>query len=66
MSHHPHAGHYSEGQQQEHTVESDRVGSFAEGQRITAQAEPVPHMGHYSEGQEETRHDESKDDVGQF
>jgi hypothetical protein len=62
----PHPGHYSEGQQHEHTAESDRVGSFAEGQRTVPQPEPVPHMGHYSEGQEQTPHDASKDDVGIF
>jgi hypothetical protein len=62
----PHPGHYSEGQQHEHGDESDRVGSFAEGQRSDPQAEPVPHMAHYSEGQEQTPHDESKDDVGIF
>jgi hypothetical protein len=66
MSHQPHAGHFSQGQQDEHTDESDRVGSFAEGQRVEAQDEPVPHMGHYSQGQERTPHDEDKDDVGQF
>jgi hypothetical protein len=66
MSQHPHAGHFSQGQQHGHDDESDRVGSFAEGQRVTAQAEPVPHMGHFSEGQERTPHDASKDEVGEF
>jgi hypothetical protein len=66
VSQHPHAGHYSQGQQHEHTDESDRVGSFAEGQRSVPQAEPVPHMAQYSDGQEQTPHDASKDEVGEF
>ena len=64
MSEHDH-GHFSEGQHQHHDAESDRVGSFAEGQAAQA-GEPMPHMGHFSEGQEHTPHTADKDRHGGF
>jgi hypothetical protein len=63
---HRHMGHFSEGQHEHHDAESDRVGSFADGQRRDDQDEPVPHAGHFSEGQERSAHDAAKDVEGSF